>query len=73
MMITNFQACPLGLSLRDRMKNLANYLDYDALVLVGPNAQKYEDKEDSKLNYFDAFVNEEEDRNRLMAYLKDNG
>lgn len=72
-MITNFSACPLGIQLAAQLENTLikpDQSDFEKLILVAPNATQYE-KGQEGVHHFDAFVNEAEDRIRLMAYLKE--
>ena len=64
-MITNFSACPLGLHLLDRLSE-----SNTKVVAVAHDASRFEDKVDkSRVSLFEAFPNEEEDRNRLISFL----
>ena len=72
-LITNFNSCPLGLSLTeklvDNMDSEASF--YDKIVLISPDTSTFKmNKENDKVLFLDAFINQEEDRNRLIAMLK---
>ena len=65
-MITNFSACPLGLHLLDNLQNCNSHV-----VAISHDASKFEERFDSeKVSLFEAFPNEEEDRNRIISFLK---
>ena len=68
-MITNFSACPLGLRLLDRLSDSTG----TKVIAVSHDASRFEDKVDpDKVIMFEAFPNEEEDRNRLISFLLQN-
>ena len=67
-MITNFSACPLGLKLLDRLSE-----SNQKVIAVSHDASRFDEKYDKdRVNLFEAFPNEEEDRIRLMSYLLEN-
>lgn len=67
-MITNFSACPLGLELLHRLSESNN-----KVIAVSHDALRFEDKVDKeRVSLFDAFPNEEEDRNRIVSFLRSN-
>ncbi len=67
-MITNFSACPLGLELLNRLSE-----SNSKVIAVSHDALRFEDKFDKeRVSLFDAFTNEEEDRNRLVSFLRAN-
>ena len=64
-MITNFSACPLGMNLLDRLSE-----SNTKVVAVSHDASRFEDRFDKdRVSFFEAFPNEEEDRNRLISFL----
>lgn len=64
-MITNFSACPLGIQLLTQLSETN-----EKVVAVAHDASRFEEKVDpEKVSLFEAFPNEEEDRNRLISYL----
>lgn len=72
-MITNFNSCPLGLSLTEKLvENMETDASiYDKIVLVSPDTSTFKmNKDNNKVLFLDAFINQEEDRNRLIAMLK---
>jgi len=67
-LITNFSACPLGLHLLDRLAE-----SNTKVVAVAHDASRFEDKVDTgRVSLFEAFPNEEEDRNRIVSFLLSN-
>lgn len=65
-LITNFSACPLGVELLDRLVESNTHV-----VAVAHDAKRFEEKFEAAENVslFDAFPNDEEDRNRLISFL----
>ena len=64
-LITNFSACPLGLELLNRLSE-----SNSEVVAVSHDASRFESKVDKeRVNLFEAFPNEEQDRNRIVSYL----
>jgi hypothetical protein len=64
----------MGVSLANQFKSMienGNSKIFDTMVLVSPEATQSEFKDEGKVRVFDGFMNEEEDRNRLIAFLKD--
>lgn len=44
---------------------------YDKVVLISPDTSTFKmNKDNDKVMFLDAFINQEEDRNRLVAMLK---
>ena len=66
-LITNFSACPLGINLLNTLSE-----SNTKVLAVSHDALRFYDKVgDGKVGLFEAFLNEEEDRNRLISYLVD--
>jgi len=64
-LITNFSACPLGLELLNRLSETNS-----GVVAVSHDATRFESKVDKeRVSLFEAFPNEEQDRNRIVSYL----
>ena len=64
-LITNFSACPLGLQLLNRLSE-----SNSGVVAVSHDASRFESKVDKdRVNLFEAFPNEESDRNRIVSFL----
>ena len=67
-LITNYTACPLGMSMLDRLAE-----SHQHVVAVAHNASQVASSDHTKslehVSVFDAFPNEEEDRNRLVSFL----
>ena len=64
-LITNFSACPLGLQLLNRLSE-----SNSGVVAVSHDASRFESKVDKeRVSLFEAFPNEEQDRNRIVSYL----
>lgn len=70
-LITNFTSCKLGLAL---VEELSSHASTTMLVAMAHNAEhvlKHQQLENDKITAFDGFPNEQEDRNRLIAFLKE--
>ena len=75
-MITNFSSCPLGISLAQQLsENIGKEGTlWDKLLLVSPNAEQMGSLPFTQSNpnvmLLNGFLNESEDRNRVIAYMK---
>ena len=71
-LITNFSACSLGLRLLDRLSQGSN----TKVIAVSHDAGRFEDRiaaaDKDRVIMFEAFPNEQEDRNRLISFLLQN-
>ena len=75
-LITNFSACSLGLRLLDRLSQAAVEGSNTKVIAVSHDASRFEDRiaaaDKDKVIMFEAFPNEQEDRNRLISFLLQN-
>ena len=71
-LITNFTSCKLGIAL---LEELSKHPSTTLLVAMAHNAEHVLSQQQfinsDKIKAFDGFPNEQEDRNRLIAFLKE--
>lgn len=71
-LITNFTSCKLGIAL---LEELSKHPSTTLIVAMAHNAEnvlsQHQFSQNNKITAFDGFPNEQEDRNRLIAFLKE--